>query len=671
MRPSTEKSEVGKTHLWVTVACSLAAIGAPARSIAAAPIALSVQDEPGSCNHQFYQSGNLTAYDQGTLSGGNAWKYQIDYIESPWEPIPMDSSNDMLMLSGFVRHHTAPHGEAPGERYILRLKRIYATQFDHRYSHSLRPSARNLTHGLHSDHFVAVLSFLTNRIGSRSDIVDYELIIEASHSQPEMGYSAGPLRSFWTKPTGEEVVPPTVNDATATAIATLDEPTGRLHVSVSATGLTKDEITDISINAAPPGINGSEIAAVNLDGCQDRPDGSGVWCRDQAMLTPQGVNHLTTGFAYLQVRSVSHPEGQIRGQFVPIREDNGNIKMDGTADGYYGTEIAEQDTHTGFGDSFLGMVDLANGSELANAYAVLNSTVDPDRLLLLFGGNLESNGNKLEIFFDSKPGGQNRLRGDNSQVDGNGLNRMGENAGGENPSASGVLGPGLTFDPDFEPDYWLGVTCGGNPFAIRAHWAELHTAGGGTGRYLGSTEAVSDGTLSGGENPDDIRMTINNENFMGVPGDPNIRFPVQYKVETGIEISLDATRLMGAPGPIKVCAFINGLQHDFVSNQVLPGIGGGANLGEPRHVNFSQIPGDQFLTIEPEAHSSTCPGNLDGDSVVSYDDFKLWVECMGGPGSGNAGCGDTVFNAADLDADGDVTLHDVHEFQNRFGQSCP
>ncbi|MCL6476760.1 MAG: PEP-CTERM sorting domain-containing protein, partial [Firmicutes bacterium] len=43
---------------------------------------------------------------------------------------------------------------------------------------------------------------------------------------------------------------------------------------------------------------------------------------------------------------------------------------------------------------------------------------------------------------------------------------------------------------------------------------------------------------------------------------------------------------------------------DYVSNQVLAGIGGGGNLGEPRLVNFSNIPGDQyFLVPVPEPSS--------------------------------------------------------------------
>ncbi len=259
--------------------------------------------------------------------------------------------------------------------------------------------------------------------------------------------------------------------------------------------------------------------------------------------------------------------------------------IDGTRDSDYGTPIVIQNTPTGFGDSNLGQVDHANGSELDAAYAyvdMVNST-----LYLFLSGNLESNFNKLELFFDTISGGQNRLRGDNPNVDFNGLNRMGDDGSGN----------GLTFDSGFEADYWIGVTCGGSPFALYANWAELLTNGGGNGYYLGTTGAASDGTLTGGTNPNGIRVTINNSNTGGVTSstaDP----AAAAAVTTGIELAIpfSAIGITGA-GAIRVSAFINGQGHDFLSNQVLGGVGGLGNLGEPRNVNFANIAGDQFFTI--------------------------------------------------------------------------
>ncbi|GIV08374.1 MAG: hypothetical protein KatS3mg019_0465 [Fimbriimonadales bacterium] len=271
--------------------------------------------------------------------------------------------------------------------------------------------------------------------------------------------------------------------------------------------------------------------------------------------------------------------------------------IDGTRDALYGTPIVVQDTPTGFGDNNLGQVDYANGSELDAAYAYVDTT---NSILYLFlAGNLESNFNKLEIFFDTVAGGQNRLRGDNSGVDFGGLNRMGDDGSGN----------GLTFDAGFEADYWIGVTGGGGPYALYANWAELLTSGGGPGDYLGTTGAASDGTLSGGNNPNGIRITINNSNTGGVTGsaaDP----AAASAVFTGVELAIPfaAIGITGTP-TIKISAFINGSGHDFLSNQVLGGVGGLGNLGEPRNVNFANIAGDQYFTVVvPEPASMVALG---------------------------------------------------------------
>ncbi|GBC91558.1 hypothetical protein HRbin15_00012 [bacterium HR15] len=266
--------------------------------------------------------------------------------------------------------------------------------------------------------------------------------------------------------------------------------------------------------------------------------------------------------------------------------------IDGTRDALYGSPIVVQDTQTGFGDSTLGQVDYANGSELDAAYAYVD--MNAQVLYLFLAGNLESNFNKLEIFFDTGPGGQNRLRGDNSGVDFGGLNRMGDDGSGN----------GLTFDSGFEADYWIGVTGGGSPYALYANWAQLLTGGGGPGDYLGSTGAASNGILTGG-NDHGIRVTINNSNTGGVEGGSGLASGNGALVTTGVELAIPFAAIgITGTGIIKVSAFINGVGHDYLSNQVLGGIGGGGNLGEPRNVNFGNIPGNQFFyVVVPEPAS--------------------------------------------------------------------
>ncbi len=307
------------------------------------------------------------------------------------------------------------------------------------------------------------------------------------------------------------------------------------------------------------------------------------------------------------------------------------VTMDGQLDAAYGDALAVQNTQTQFGDSNLGSLSFANGSELNVAHGFVDT--DAGVLRLFIGGNLESNFNKFELFIDYTSGGQNKLRGDNPDVDFNGLNRMGDDGSGN----------GLTFDAGFEADFYLTFTCGNSPLATFANTASLLTNGGGSGGFIGSG---SSGTsiLSGS---DGTLIALDNSNTGGVDGGTGLASGAG--VTTGIEIAIPLANLLYVGGDIKVTAFINGGGHDFVSNQVIAGIGGGGNLGEPRFVNFNAIPGDQFFVVPAQAFLA---GDLNGDGFVDGADLAILLGGWG-PCSGLKGC------PADLDGNGVVDGADL------------
>ena len=200
---------------------------------------------------------------------------------------------------------------------------------------------------------------------------------------------------------------------------------------------------------------------------------------------------------------------------------------------------------------------------------------------IFIGGNLETNFNKLELFFDTKAGGQNVLRNDNPDVDSNGLNAM----------------AGLTFDAGFTSDYYVMATAGTNQLYINV--AETPTMGGGSGKYSGGgtgiTHTVNFNPLAGVNSPGEV--SLDNSNGAGVSG---TTLGTPATVATGIElrIPLAAFGLTAGGGNFRLAAFINGNPHNFLSNQVLGGLPfGTGNLGGPGSVNFANIAGDQFVTI--------------------------------------------------------------------------
>lgn len=179
--------------------------------------------------------------------------------------------------------------------------------------------------------------------------------------------------------------------------------------------------------------------------------------------------------------------------------------IDGTRDASGWSARFQQGARTGFGDATQGTVDGAGGSELDRGYSRVAGGV----LYLFFAGNLESNGNNIDIFFDvNNAQGQNRLRADNV---GTRLLRMGDEG----------TGNGLTFDSDFKASYWVGVNGTGAPYAFYVDYAQLSNddgSGGGAFFYCGTTTAASDGTLTGGDvGAPAILGTINNSNIAGVP----------------------------------------------------------------------------------------------------------------------------------------------------------
>lgn len=326
----------------------------------------------------------------------------------------------------------------------------------------------------------------------------------------------------------------------------------------------------------------------------------------------------------------------------------GQIVVDGVNSAEYLTPISLQNTTTGFGDSNLGLVDAANGSELDNAYA----TIDGDFLYLFFGGNLESNFNKFELFIDSGVGGQNALRGDNAVVDFNGLNRLGESAAG--------VGDGLKFDECFSANLYLTATCGGVPTALYANVAQVLTDGGGNGAYLGSG---APGTIAIDNVKYGVRVALNNSNVGGVGADGGS--VDGSTVITGIEVAIPLA-LMGYDAAsqknIKICAMINGGGHDWLSNQFIGGLGlGSANLAEPRLVNLSTIAGSQYAVLVIDANEPdcpvappACPADLNGDGAIDGSDLAA---VLGGWGT----------DAADTNGDGTTDGSDLATVLSAWG----
>ena len=318
--------------------------------------------------------------------------------------------------------------------------------------------------------------------------------------------------------------------------------------------------------------------------------------------------------------------------------------VDGQLDAdFYGTPLSIQNTPTAFGNATNGHTRFAvGGSELDAAYA----RVADGYLYLFIAGNIETYGqgltwsagnmNKLDIFVDSFPGGQNSLRGDNVDVDGGALGSMGH----LNPTNDG-----LKFDSGFDADFYITfynhtqVIPYYDPPQVEAwrgklYYATLPTAGGGASQTLGvaqdstHTSFTPTFTFTNG-----VMLGFNNSNTGGVHGSVDANAAdtsLAAAVTTGLELAIPIQFLSAPDGSIneniRIIAFVNDVNHRFLSNQVLGPMGqssgGYGDLADPRLFNFAESysPGDQFFSCfnpYPSTRAMLVP-DFGADSTMTH-----------------------------------------------------
>lgn len=250
------------------------------------------------------------------------------------------------------------------------------------------------------------------------------------------------------------------------------------------------------------------------------------------------------------------------------------IKSPGEYPGAIGNPLAIQTVETEFGDQN----GMSNGSELDGMYFYSDNT----NLYLFLSGNLEANLNRVELFLDAIPGGQNTLAPPFANINGgNFLNHV-----------------GFSFDTGFEPDFFISVAHALG--LLYLDFAKIGDATSGESIVLvAATGAVANGTT----------VFFNNSNLAGVLGGTGpSNAMAAAAVNTGFEFKIPLSVLGVIPGnSIKVMALINNPYNNFVSNQFLPGLppntanlggdGIGNFTGNLAGINLNNFAGNQFVSL--------------------------------------------------------------------------
>jgi hypothetical protein len=268
------------------------------------------------------------------------------------------------------------------------------------------------------------------------------------------------------------------------------------------------------------------------------------------------------------------------------------ILVDGTRDAAYGgpalvligpgglPTTAVQTVQTQFGD---------NENEWNAGYGVISGGT----LNLMLTGNLQTNFNKLDIFIDSKVGGQSIF----------------DSAGNDN---SQVM-DGLVFDAGFTADYHLIARRGSGKFDL--DFADL---GAQSANFYENVFGGSDsgsGNTGTGVNLVPIGVGYNGSNTAGVSGGTAAADQMAAAaVTTGLELSIDLADLDYVGGPIHVMVGQNGDGHHFWSNQFLGGLAppqgnlggdGAGNFTGEGAIDFNLFAGNQYFTLVPIPEPAT------------------------------------------------------------------
>ncbi|HEY8156929.1 MAG TPA: PEP-CTERM sorting domain-containing protein [Myxococcota bacterium] len=256
--------------------------------------------------------------------------------------------------------------------------------------------------------------------------------------------------------------------------------------------------------------------------------------------------------------------------------------VDGARDAVYGPALAVQTLETGFGDNF---------SELDAGYGV----IDGGKLYLMLTGNIEDNFNWLEIFIDSKAGGQSSFT----------------SAGND---GAGVM-DGLVFDAGFTADYHLAARRGNDGGNLTFNFAFADLGAATSSSYFdilgGLTGTGATGT---GVNGVAIEVGYDGSNAAGVLGGTTpANQAAAAAVTTGLELGIALSDLDFVGGVIRIMAGVNNSGHNYWSNQFLAGLppvigGGQGNLGGDEMggftaegaIDMTHFAGDQFFTVVPE-----------------------------------------------------------------------
>ena len=173
----------------------------------------------------------------------------------------------------------------------------------------------------------------------RGQILSQQAVTTGSGAAAGGLSAAAASNAFIASLRGAQEVPPNTSAAQGAGVVLTDSSRHAVLAAVTTTGIAG---TAAHIHAGQPGTAGPIVVPL-----VENPAGSGIWTAS-ATLTDDQFNELINGGMYLNVHSTAFPNGEIRGQILPVQQSAVNL-TGFTGNGLTGTGLTGTGlTGTGF-----------------------------------------------------------------------------------------------------------------------------------------------------------------------------------------------------------------------------------------------------------------------------------------------------------------------------------
>lgn len=141
------------------------------------------------------------------------------------------------------------------------------------------------------------------------------LLLAASGCSFNLGEPAVPKTDFRATLNGASEVPPVETKGSGWFEAVYRPSTKVLEYRLNVAGLSGPVTMAYLHGPAPVGQNAQQVAPINVPFYADRSTIS-----DGVTLTKQQADEVLAGLWYVNVMTEKHPDGEIRGQIVPLKK---------------------------------------------------------------------------------------------------------------------------------------------------------------------------------------------------------------------------------------------------------------------------------------------------------------------------------------------------------------